>query len=195
MRFVGHRVIERQLDMRGLEPAVDDRARVAAPSRLGEEGDDRRRGDDLGRLDGEQFGIARADPDAIETAKRAHSVSLASALTAAAAIALPPLRPRTTMAGRPLSISASFNSAAPTKPTGMPMIAAGRGAPAAIGLEQAEQSGRRIADRDHGAAEPRQPELDRRRGARRAELGGERGRGRVGERADHIVVRRAGGRA
>ena len=118
--------------MRRLEPAVDDRARIAAPSRLGEEGDDGRGRDDLGRLDGEQIGIAGADPDAVETAKRAHSMSLASALTAAAAIALPPLRPRMTMAGRPLSINASFDSAAPTKPTGMPMIAAGRGAPAEI---------------------------------------------------------------
>ena len=47
MRFVGHGVKERQLDMRGLEPAVSDRARVAAPPGLGEEGDDRRCGDDL----------------------------------------------------------------------------------------------------------------------------------------------------
>ena len=132
MQFVSHRVEERQLDMGGLEPAVDDRARVAAPPRLGEEGDDRRSGDDPGRLDGEQFRVAGSDPDAIETAERGHSASLASALTAAAAIALPPFRPRTTIAGRPLARSASFNSAAPTKPTGMPMIAAGRAAPAAI---------------------------------------------------------------
>ena len=153
-------------------------------------GDDRRRRDDFGRLDGEQIGIAGADADAIEAAERGHSMSLASALTAAAAIALPPLRPRMTMAGRPLSISASFDSAAPTKPTGMPMIAAGRGAPADDHLEQTKQRGRRIADGDHRAAEPRQPELDRRRGARRAELRGEFGRGRIAERADHVIVRR-----
>src|SRR5579872_166629 len=109
MRFVSHRVIERQLDVRGLEPAIDDRPRVAAPSGLGEEGDDRGQGDDPRRLDGEQFGIARADPDAIETAEGGHSVSLASALTAAAARALPPLRQRTTIAGRPLSSNASFD--------------------------------------------------------------------------------------
>ena len=54
--------------MRGLEPAVDDAARVAAPSGLGEEGDDRRRGDDARRLDGQQFGIAGPDPDAVEPA-------------------------------------------------------------------------------------------------------------------------------
>src|SRR5260370_25006747 len=140
MRLVGHRVIERQFDMRRIQPAVDDRARVATPSRRGEMGDDGRRGDDLGGLDGEQIGIAGADPDAIKAAKRAHSMSLASALTAAAAIALPPLRPRTMMAGKPLSISASFDSAAPTKPTGMPMIAAGRGAPAARGSGRRDQA-------------------------------------------------------
>src|ERR1700733_1939201 len=132
MCFVGHRVIERQLDMRRLQPTVDDRARVAPPSRLGEIGDDGRRRDDLGGLDGGRIGIAGPDPDAIEAAKRTHSTSLASAFTAAAAIALPPLRPRTMMAGKPLSTSASFDSAAPTKPTGMPIMAAGRGAPAAM---------------------------------------------------------------
>src|ERR1700735_4025530 len=99
MRLVGHRVVKRQLDMRGFEPTVDDRARIAAPSGLGEEGDTGRGRDDLGRFDGERSGIAGADADAIETAKGAHSMSLASALTAAAAIALPPLRPRMTMAG------------------------------------------------------------------------------------------------
>src|SRR3984957_5474592 len=141
MRLVGHRVVKRQLDMRGFEPTVDDRARIAAPSGLGEEGDNGRGRDDLGRFDGEQIGIAGADADAIETAKGAHSMSLASALTAAAAIALPPLRPRMTMAGKPLSISAPFDSAAPTKPTGTPVAAAGRGAPAAMSSSRRNRAG------------------------------------------------------
>ena len=49
-------------------------------------------------------------------------------------MALPPMRPRTMRNGTPrgLSASASFDSAAPTKPTGMPRMAAGFGAPASI---------------------------------------------------------------
>ena len=193
MRFRRHRIIERQLDMRRLQPAVDDRARIAAPTCFGEIGDDRRRGYDLGRLDGEQIRIARTDPDAIEAAKGAHSMSLASALTAAAAMALPPLRPRMTMAGRPLSSKASFDSAAPTKPTGMPRIAAGRGAPRGDQFEEPKESRRRIADSDQGTAEARQPEIDRRRSPRGAELRGKFRRGRIGERTNNVVVRRKSG--
>ncbi len=68
-------------------------ARIARVARLGEMGDDfgrLQRGDGVQR---EQAGIAGADADADEPA--AHSPSLASALTAAAVIALPPIRPRT----------------------------------------------------------------------------------------------------
>src|SRR5439155_8984942 len=56
-----------------------------------------------------------------------------SALTAAAASALPPRLPRSVRKGiaRPAAISASFDSAAPTKPTGKASNKAGRGAPAA----------------------------------------------------------------
>ena len=55
--------------------------------------------DDVGRLQRrdrvqrDQPGIAGADADAEKT--RAHSPSLAKALTAAAVMALPPIRPRT----------------------------------------------------------------------------------------------------
>ena len=54
---------------------------------------------------------------------------ISSALTAAAASALPPRRPRRVTIGdaEPGAISASLDSAAPTKPTGKPRIAAGRG--------------------------------------------------------------------
>ena len=62
----------------------------------------------------------------------AHNPGLAKALIAAAVMALPPMRPRTMRNGTPreLAASASFDSAAPTNPTGMPRIAAGFGAPA-----------------------------------------------------------------
>ena len=176
----------------GRQPRVDDFSRVAAPSRLGEKGHDRRRLQHAHGLDREQFGIARPDADADEAAL-AHSRSLARALTAAAAIALPPLRPRTTIAGRPLASSASFDSAAPTKPTGMPTIAAGLGAPASIISKQTEQRGRRVADRDHRPAQPIAPEIERGGRARIADPGGERGNGGVAERADDFVVRRQPG--
>ena len=57
-----------------------------------------------------------------------HGGSTKSALTAAAAMALPPRRPRSVIQGtsRPLSIRASLLSAAPTNPTGKARIAAGR---------------------------------------------------------------------
>src|SRR5580693_7249881 len=81
-----------------------------------------------------EFRIAGPDADADELARpaRAHSPALASALTAAAVMALPPMRPRTIKNGAPRgsAASASFDSAAPTKPTGMPKMAAGFGAPA-----------------------------------------------------------------
>src|SRR5262249_1643288 len=80
-----------------------------------------------------QFRIARPDADANQRAgSHAHSPGLAKALTAAAVMALPPIRPRTMRNGTPhgLAASASLDSAAPTKPTGMPRIAVGFGAPA-----------------------------------------------------------------
>src|ERR1700745_4207849 len=85
------------------------------------------------RLERHQLGIARPDADRDELAG-AHMPARASALTAAAVMALPPSLPRTTKNGTPcrLSISASLASAAPTKPTGMPRTAAGLGAPASI---------------------------------------------------------------
>src|SRR5262249_53882684 len=84
--------------------------------------------------------VTRPDADAIKRAatrttgqgvEADHSASLASALTAATAMALPPLRPRPIRQGtRPSASSASFDSCAPTKPTGSPTTAAGGFAPA-----------------------------------------------------------------
>src|SRR4051812_48064524 len=99
------------------------------PSGLGEIRDDRRRLQQADRFHGQEFGISGAKPDTVELPggdRHRHSFALASALMVAAAMALPPLRPRITRHGtRRSAISASFDSAAPTKPTGMPMIAAG----------------------------------------------------------------------
>src|SRR5437588_11355330 len=85
-------------------------------------------------LERHQFWIAGADANADQLAgirRHAHRPGLDSALMAAAVMALPPMRPRTIKNGTPCawSASASFDSAAPTKPTGMATIAAGFGAP------------------------------------------------------------------
>ena len=59
---------------------------------------------------------------------------LIKAFMAAAAMALPPRRPNNVMCGifNVVLASASFDSAAPTKPTGKPRIAEGIGAPDSI---------------------------------------------------------------
>src|SRR5262249_35673897 len=79
-----------------------------------------------------EFGVARSDADTNKLSPAAHIPGLASAFTAAAVIALPPIRPSTVRKGTPrgFAANASLASAAPTKPTGMPRIAAGLGAPA-----------------------------------------------------------------
>src|SRR5215472_19155794 len=71
--------------------------------------------------------------DADDREPGSHAPS-ASALTAAAASALPPRRPWSVMNSmpRPNATSAALASAAPTKPTGKPRIRAGFGAPSAI---------------------------------------------------------------
>jgi len=79
---------------RGAQMAGDDLARVAHVAGLGEVRDDVGLGKRAQRLQGEQLRIARADADT-DQARAAHSPALASALTAAAAMALPPMRPRT----------------------------------------------------------------------------------------------------
>ena len=107
----------------------DDAARIAGVAGLGEMRDDVGFGERSRSLQGQQLRIARPDANADQTP--AHSPALASALTAAAVMALPPMRPRTIRYGTPhgSAASASLDSAAPTKPTGMPRMAAGFGAP------------------------------------------------------------------
>ena len=146
------------------------------------------------RLERHQFGIARPDADAEELPLRfaAHSPALARALTAAAVMALPPMRPRTIRNGTPRgsAASASLDSAAPTKPTGMPRIAAGFGAPASS-----------ISSRRNNAvgalpmATTAPPSRSRHSSSAAAErvvpsFSRERGDARIVERADHLVARR-----
>src|SRR5690606_4207208 len=95
--------------------------------------DDVRVPDQPGGLEGDQLRVAGSHSDAEQPP--AHSRSCARALRAEAAIAEPPRRPVTARYGTSMpesdarSMSACLDSAAPMKPTGVPMIAAGRGAP------------------------------------------------------------------
>src|SRR5262249_17375955 len=115
----------------GFEVACGDTPSVSGVAGLGEMHDDVGLFQHAHRLERDQLGIARSNADADELSTPAHIPALASALTAAAAIALPPIRPRTVRNGIPRgsAANASFASAAPTKPTGMPRIAAGFGTP------------------------------------------------------------------
>src|SRR6202043_2262885 len=129
--FGGDRVEQGQFDDFGAQVLRCDGARMTFVSRFGEVCDHVGFAERAHCFQRHQFRIARSDADADEFSG-AHRPALANALTAAAVMALPPMRPRTTMNGTPRgsAASASFDSAAPTKPTGMPRIAAGFGAPA-----------------------------------------------------------------
>src|SRR5690606_36893692 len=128
----GHRVDQALLDVVGAQVPGRDRAGdgPAVPGTV--VGDDVGLGDDLDGPHGHQGRVAGPQPDPVQLA--AHSSSLAIALSAAAAMALPPRRPRTTRCSRPdgWADRASLDSAAPTKPTGTPMTAAGLGAPSSL---------------------------------------------------------------
>src|SRR5262249_46543666 len=136
--FRGHRIGEGEFGDAGPEMGCRAGARVAAVAGLAEIGDHVGAFERAHRLERDQLGIARSHAHR-DGAAGAHSPGLASALTAAAAMALPPSRPRTVRNGTPrgFSISASLASAAPTKPTGMPRIAAGLGAPASMSSSRA----------------------------------------------------------
>ena len=64
--FRRHRIMQRHFLGARRDPAVDDSARIAAPSRLGEIGDDRRGLDHPHRLHRQEFGIARSETHAVE---------------------------------------------------------------------------------------------------------------------------------
>src|SRR2546430_3104945 len=137
--LVGDRIFEPKLDSPWSQQGIDGTSRIALKPSLGEKCQDVDISDQRCRSQRQIADIARSDTDAVEGSragrsrdrvKSCHSRSLASALIAATAIALPPLRPRTTRNGTRLcDRSASLDSAAPTKPTGTPMMAAGSGAP------------------------------------------------------------------
>src|SRR5579875_1852225 len=87
--------------------------------------------DHPGGLDRHQLGVAGSESDAEKCSPPAHLMLAAIALTAAAAIALPPRRPRTIKYDIPRgrSISSCLDCAEPTKPTGPPSTATGAETP------------------------------------------------------------------
>ena len=107
-------------------------------------------------------------------------------------MALPPRLPCTTRCSSAAGwrASSAFDSAAPMKPTGTPITAAGRSAPASTSSSRRKSAVGRVADDDDRARELGPPELQSGRGAGRAELCGKADDVRVRERADHLVVRR-----
>src|SRR5699024_9351552 len=132
-RAGGHRIRELFLDHRVREQAGGDASCVGFLADTGVVSDDVGPGDEPGGLEGDQLWVAGTDADTVETT--GHSSSLASALRADEVIAEPPRRPRVLTWGISMPcrsahpLSACLDSAAPTKPTGQPTIAAGRGAP------------------------------------------------------------------
>src|SRR5260370_23840073 len=131
--FGGDGIFQRLLDHARRQHPIDQGAGVARASGFSEMRDHAGLGDQPRGLDADQLRIAWAEADAVDGRGRTHSLSLATALRAAAAIALPPRRPRSiTLGTRALASSASLDSAAPTKPTGMPITAAGGATPGSL---------------------------------------------------------------
>lgn len=93
----GYRIEQRQLDDFGFQMRGDDRAGIAVVAALGEMRQHVGLAQRADGFEGQKFGIAGAGADADEAAflLGAHSPGLASALSAAAVMALPPRRPRT----------------------------------------------------------------------------------------------------
>ncbi len=126
------RIQQGQLGCRWAQKWRGSASRIALISGLGKVRHDLRALQRTHCLQCQKLRIAGADTHSDEAACRAHGSDLAKALSAAAAIALPPSRPRIVRKGtRSGCVSnCSFDSAAPTNPTGRPRMAAGLGAPA-----------------------------------------------------------------
>ncbi len=93
----GHGVDQLLLDGRGGDQVTGDAAGVGPFAGAGVVGHDVGRGDEACGLERDQFGVAGADADPVEAARRrvVHSASRASAFRAEDVMAEPPLRPRT----------------------------------------------------------------------------------------------------
>ena len=172
------RVDHRELDLVAPEVRGRDAAGDAAAVARHRVRDHDRRLDQAARLERDQLGVARADADAVERRLLRHRV------TRCRTRAHSPRRrrsrcPRGGRGRRGYSrrggcaASSALDSAAPMKPTGTPITAAGRGAPCSISSSRRKSA---VGALPTATTEPSScvsPELQRRRRARRAELGGQ----------------------
>ncbi len=102
MDFRGHRIFQREFDGIFRPVGRDDGACISGPAALEEMGDDIGIENGAHGLERQKLGIARpgAHPDQLSRGL-AHIPGLASALSAAAVMALPPRRPSTMAKGTP----------------------------------------------------------------------------------------------
>ncbi len=188
----GHRIEQRQLHDAGPQMAFGDGARAARRCRPWRNGRPRPpRASARSALSVISSGSPGPTPTPIEP-RRAHTPLLASALTAAAVIALPPRRPFTHEIGHavPALREGFLRFRRADEADGN---AEDRRRPRRAGvehLEQTKQRRRRIADGDDGAGEliaPRSSAAAERVVPRRSASAGTRG---IAQRADHRVARR-----
>ena len=183
-------------------------------------GDHVGRADQPGRLDRHQLGVAGAEPDAVQPPCRRLQLvslipsSLAIALRAAAAIALPPRRPCTTRCSRPRVAGQRLLGLGRADEADRDADARrpGAGAPSSTISSSRNSAVGALPIGDHGAVQPVAPQLQRGRAAGGAQPRGQRrdaagraavqttslsagSRLRVTPRGDHLRVaqdRRAG---
>src|ERR1700736_5667453 len=107
-------------------------------------------------------------------------------------MALPPMRPRTTRNGTPCgsAASAALDSAAPTKPTGTPMIAAGFGAPPASNSIRGNKGAGPLPPPPRAPPPPLGPQPRGRGRGGGGEPLGEFRHARIAQRADDLVAGR-----
>src|ERR1700761_4581564 len=130
----GPRIKQVLLDLTGPQIRFGDTACDAAPVAGAVIGHLSCFTDRSGGLDGHPLRVAGSQPHPPERAPGRHSLLLAIALTAAAAMALPPRRPCTTRYDKPRgrSMSSCLDCADPTNPTGPPSTATGGETPSSI---------------------------------------------------------------
>ena len=152
------------------------------------------RGDQPGRLQGGQLGVAGSDADPVET-------SGVTAPPPGPARSAPRPRSPTRRGDRARSgtgrrcrgrwrrtARASFDSAAPMNPTGTPSDRSRSRCSVEQQLEQVEQRGRGVADRDHRSLEAVAPQRTRPRPTGWSRSRRQIGDPRVAQQAEHLVV-------
>ena len=189
-RFGGHRIDQVLLDLPGPQVGFGDAAGDAAPVPGAVIGHHVGLADHPGGLDGHQLRVAGPQPDPPERAPRRHSRSAAIALTAAAAMALPPRRPGHHQIGHAArSVDELLLGLRRADETDRPAQHRDRRRnPLVDQFQQPEQGGGRIADRQHRAGQPVGPQLHGGRRAGGVPTSRQLGRPRIGHQRHDLVV-------